>query len=150
LLGFSLADMMSSSRDGQFGVVLEFVRSGFRLSDLETLEHDRAGRPFFVRNHIIGIVENGCLVGGWGTQNDITEQKQAEQELRSSESRFRSVIENVSDVVTLMDADGTIRFESPSIEHMFGYGRGAEGGGVEVPGPVREGSDRSRLPRNDL
>ena len=44
LLGFSLADMMSGSRDEQFGVVLEFVRSDFRLSDLETLEHDRAGR----------------------------------------------------------------------------------------------------------
>jgi len=123
LVGLSLADLMSGSHGEQFGVVLEFVRSGFRLSGLETMERDRAGRPFLVRNHIIGIVEKGCLAGAWGTQRDFTEQKQIEEGLRASESRFRSLIENVSDVVMLMDADGTIRFESPSVERVFGYGR---------------------------
>ncbi len=123
LVGRHLTDLMPGSHDEQLGTALEFVRSGFRLSGLETTDHDRAGRPFFVRNHVVGLVENGGLVGGWGTQRDLTEQKQAEEELRASESHFRSVIENVSDVVTLMDADGTIRFESPSVERVFGYGR---------------------------
>ena len=93
LLDFGLADMMSGSRDEQFGVVLEFVRSGFRLSDLETLDHDRTGRPFFVRSHIIGMVENGCLVGGWGTQRDITEHRRTDEALREAEWKFQTLFE---------------------------------------------------------
>jgi PAS domain S-box-containing protein len=121
LVGLGLTDLMSGSHDEKSGVLLDFVRSGFRLSGLETTGCDRAGRPFFARDDIIGMVENGCLVGGWGTRQDITKQKQTEESLRASESRFRSLIENVTDVVTLMDADGTIRFESPSVERVFGY-----------------------------
>jgi PAS domain S-box-containing protein len=121
LVGVRLADRMSGSYDEQFGVVLEFVRSGFQLSDLESQDEDRAGRPFLVRKRIIGMVENGRLVGGWGTQRDITGERRAEEGSRASNAHLRSLVENVSDVVTLMDADGTIRFESPSVERVFGY-----------------------------
>ncbi len=34
---------------------------------------------------------------------------------------FRSLVQNSSDVVTLLDADGTIRYQSPSIERILGY-----------------------------
>jgi PAS domain S-box-containing protein len=93
LVGLSLADMMSGSRDEQFGNVLEFVRSGFRLSNLETLAHDRAGQPFFVRNHIIGMVESGCLAGGWGTQRDLTERRRMDEALREAEWKFQALFE---------------------------------------------------------
>jgi two-component system CheB/CheR fusion protein len=47
--------------------------------------------------------------------------REAEQRLRSSERHFRLLIEHTSDVVTILDRDGIVRYESPSIERVLGY-----------------------------
>jgi PAS domain S-box-containing protein len=41
--------------------------------------------------------------------------------LSISEERFRSLIEHASDVTTILNADGTIRYTSPSIQRVLGY-----------------------------
>jgi PAS domain S-box-containing protein len=41
--------------------------------------------------------------------------------LGESEKRFRSLVQNASDITTVLDADGIIRYESPSIERLLGY-----------------------------
>jgi PAS domain S-box-containing protein len=56
-----------------------------------------------------------------GIIRDITTRKQAEQALRRSEEHFRSLIENASDIITIVNADGTIRYKSPSLERLLGY-----------------------------
>ncbi len=52
---------------------------------------------------------------------DITERRRAEDALQSSEQHFRALIENASDIITILDGDGTIRYESPSLERVLGY-----------------------------
>jgi two-component system NtrC family sensor kinase len=42
-------------------------------------------------------------------------------EAQRSEVRFRSLIEQGLDIITVLDADGIIRYGSPSIEHVLGY-----------------------------
>jgi PAS domain S-box-containing protein len=49
------------------------------------------------------------------------ERDQAEDALRRSEERFRSLIERGADIITIVDADGIVRYESPSIESILGY-----------------------------
>lgn len=49
------------------------------------------------------------------------EQNQVESALRQSEAHFRALIENSSDIITVLDLDGTIRFESTSFERLLGY-----------------------------
>jgi PAS domain S-box-containing protein len=51
----------------------------------------------------------------------IAERERAEAELRESELRFRTVFENSTDVITGLAPDGTIQFESPAMERLFGY-----------------------------
>ncbi len=45
----------------------------------------------------------------------------AERAIRRSEARFRSMVQRSSDIVTIVEADSTISYQSPSIERLFGY-----------------------------
>ncbi|HEY3215543.1 MAG TPA: PAS domain S-box protein [Candidatus Eisenbacteria bacterium] len=47
--------------------------------------------------------------------------RQAEQALRESEERYRSLIEHTSDLITLSTVDGTILFQSASVERILGH-----------------------------
>jgi PAS domain S-box-containing protein len=46
---------------------------------------------------------------------DIDKQKKSEDELRASEERFRSLIYNNSDIISLLDAQGTLLYQSASL-----------------------------------
>lgn len=53
--------------------------------------------------------------------NDITEIRNAESRLIASEKRFRTLIENNNDIVSLMNADGKIFYRSPSAARVTGW-----------------------------
>lgn len=52
---------------------------------------------------------------------DVTEQREVELRIRRSEERFRSLIENSSDTIMVLDQDLIIRYCSPSVMRNFGY-----------------------------
>jgi PAS domain S-box-containing protein len=52
---------------------------------------------------------------------DMSERKQAEQELRASEARFRALIENATDMVRVLDPSGVTVYVSPSTKRIMGY-----------------------------
>lgn len=56
-----------------------------------------------------------------GTALDITDRKQTELALQQREAHFRALIEHSSDIITVLDLDGRIQFESPSFERLLGY-----------------------------
>ena len=56
---------------------------------------------------------------------DITVAKEAEDAVRATETRFRALIQNSSDLIRILDADGRILYESPSAERILGYPEGS-------------------------
>jgi PAS domain S-box-containing protein len=52
---------------------------------------------------------------------DITERRQLEEQLRSSEERYRLLDQNSSDMIVLMDQDSTVHYVSPTAERILGY-----------------------------
>ncbi|HVR42263.1 MAG TPA: PAS domain S-box protein [Thermoanaerobaculia bacterium] len=53
--------------------------------------------------------------------NDVTERIRAEEALRRSEEYFRTVIENASDIISIIEPDGRVVYNSPSIYRVLGY-----------------------------
>ena len=70
------------------------------------IEKDAQGRTF--RTH--------------GVNQDITARKEAETALQQSEKRFRALIENNADAITLLDVNGNVLYDSPAAPGMLGYG----------------------------
>ncbi|MEG3894574.1 MULTISPECIES: EAL domain-containing protein [unclassified Microcoleus] len=64
--------------------------------------------------------ENGDIIVD-GVALDISDRKQAESALRQSEQRFRSLIENATDITIILDAEGIFRYISPSVKRILGY-----------------------------
>jgi two-component system cell cycle sensor histidine kinase/response regulator CckA len=56
-----------------------------------------------------------------GIARDVTEREDALHAVRKSEEHFRSIIENVSDVIAIVEPDGRLRYHSPSVERVLGY-----------------------------
>ncbi len=65
--------------------------------------------------------KNGRVVRLAVYGRDITEQKKTYETLQRSEEHFRALIENALDAIGVVGLDGTILYESPSVERILGY-----------------------------
>jgi len=52
---------------------------------------------------------------------ELHRREKLEDQLRSRTDAFEALVENITDVVTVLDAEGTIQFESPSAKDVLGY-----------------------------
>ena len=64
---------------------------------------------------------------------------------QKSEARFRSLVAHSSDLITVLDKDGSVTYQSPSIERLLGYSTAEIEGSLF--GDLLTESDRSRLER---
>ncbi len=94
------------------------------------------GVPFNVDHRIVRpdgesrfvSVQGDVVLGGdgrpfrmVGTLRDTTELRKAEHALNRSQSLFRLMIENAQDMLSIVDAGGGMRFQSPAVLPTLGY-----------------------------
>jgi PAS domain S-box-containing protein len=100
-----------------------FLRSPESADKVLTLRWiSRDGRVIWTEQQITMFYDDqGELVAIEGIGRNITERKEVEDALRQSEERFRSLVQNASDIIIILEADGTIRYASPAIERVLGH-----------------------------
>ena len=67
------------------------------------------------------IDDQDTIIGFLGIHRDITARKHAENALKESEKKYKSVIENIQDVFYRSDKNGRLIMGSPSGARLFGY-----------------------------
>src|SRR5215217_3724036 len=70
-----------------------------------------------------------------GVIRDVTERKEIEKVIKESGEHLRTLLQNTSDIITLLEADGTVRYISPAVERVTGY-RPEEQIGINAFGSV--------------
>ncbi|WP_432967770.1 putative bifunctional diguanylate cyclase/phosphodiesterase [Dactylosporangium sp. CA-233914] len=122
------AEQGSGSLTQPLGVMLPYlaVLGALFTSTFEVLRHG-AHDPvvswsrsaiilLIVGRQLLTLLENRSLTRGLEAR---VEARTAE--LRASEQRFQALVQHSSDVVTVIDADGIVTYQSESINRVFGY-----------------------------
>ncbi|HAE86390.1 TPA: hypothetical protein DCG86_00025, partial [Candidatus Marinimicrobia bacterium] len=80
------------------------------------------GTLFWEKVSISPIRDNdGQITHYVAIRDDITDQKQKEEELRESEEKLRAITDSASDGIVMVDHKARIVFWNPSAEKIFGY-----------------------------
>ena len=98
---------------------------GGRLKQMDAAVRALARGEFHQRVNVGGHDEIGRLARVF---NDMSARlSNLYESLQRSEAQFRSLIENVSDFIIVLQADGTVRYASPSFQREVGEGQDVVG-----------------------
>jgi PAS domain S-box-containing protein len=101
---------------------MRLMKEGSNVSPSQEYEfRKKDGGTLWVNTNIDYTIEDGLPIRARIVAHDITDRKKADEALRESEKRYRSVIENIQDVFYRSDINGRLLMGSPSGAEMFGY-----------------------------
>ncbi|MCX6564356.1 MAG: PAS domain S-box protein [Candidatus Aminicenantes bacterium] len=127
--GYSLEDIQSGinivtlvapeERESIKGRLMEILGgSETAVREFQAIRKD--GGKFPVLMHANAILEDGVPIGVRGIAIDITERKRAEEALRESEEKYRTVVENAAESI-LIAQDGRLKFVNRMATEITGY-----------------------------
>ena len=93
---------------------------GIPSKSIFRLRH-KNGHYIWVEGTITNMLDDQDVNAFVLNYHDITERKLAEEKISKSEKRFRSLVENAEDIISLSDENGNRFYISPSIEKITGY-----------------------------
>jgi PAS domain S-box-containing protein len=89
---------------------------------VEVINYRKDGSEFWSEFNVVPVTDKAGHCTHWiSIQRETTERKLNEEALRLSEGRFRQVVENALDIITILEPNGAIHYQSPSVEKVLGY-----------------------------
>ena len=119
--GVGIFPFIDPSQHEQVKEAVQRMMSGGTQDPVEFVALRKDGSSFPVIVQYGPLYRQGTLVGYRGVLIDISAQKKTEDLLRESELRFKSLIQNSSDVIGVIDQRRLITYISPSVTRLFGY-----------------------------
>ena len=131
ITGIPVAEVIGKTREQAFAGRIDdsekWARIGVALKRRKQYSMDWAlrhpdGKIRVLRTQGKPIISaKGDFLGYRGVGCDITEAINTRQQLVDSESRFRKVIEQVTDIVCIVNVDGKVKFLNRAVERILGY-----------------------------
>ena len=123
VLGKPINILVPSDRPNEIPMILERLRRGEAIEHYETVRVAKDGRRLDISLTISPIRNSaGKIVGASTIARNITERKRAEKALKESERLYRTVIEQATENIFLVDAETRRIVESNSaFQETLGY-----------------------------
>jgi diguanylate cyclase (GGDEF)-like protein/PAS domain S-box-containing protein len=83
----------------------------------------KSGKKLFFDFSFSRIYKDGVVVGAQGTAVDVTERKRAEEALRQSEEKYRTILESFQEGYFEVDLKGNFTFCNDSMFKIIGYSK---------------------------
>ena len=103
------------------------------------------GKRFYHSNCVPEYGVDGLVSNVLVVSRDLTERKKTEETLRTSEERYRSILENIQDGYIRANDKGIVTMVSPSAVHMYGIDSFPEMIGIPALSLYKKPEDRNRL-----
>ncbi len=117
-VGLTPADLFAHDIEHGKTVWQQFFDNGKLQIDTEERKFD--GTPMIVTGQYICLYdEKGRITGHFGVQQDVTKERDAERDLKLSEEKFRSLMENSPLAILLTDQYGTITDCNKALEKLI-------------------------------
>lgn len=126
--------------------ILTRIRSGERVEHFETVRRRKDGSYVDISLTISPVRDgNGTIIGASKIARDITMQRQAREQLRQSEERFRVTLASIGDGVIATDEQGRVTFMNAVAEKLTGW-RTEEASGLPLESIFRIFNEVTRQP----
>jgi two-component system, LuxR family, sensor kinase FixL len=146
MIGQPITRIIPSELHQEEKQILARLHRGERIQHYETVRLAKDGRRVDISLTVSPLFnQSGKVVGASKVARDITERKLAEQALRETTARLRTLTETAVDGVILIDARGVVLMFNPACEKLFGYSADAvigENVRMLMPEPYRHEHDR--------
>jgi len=85
IIGKRFVELHGNENDiDNINALTSFIASNYKVINATTKEITAKGEIRYFSNNAVGIIEDNCMVAFWGTQLDITHQKEIEAKLQES------------------------------------------------------------------
>lgn len=118
---FDLLEMFTPESIERMFTAKDMILSGKEVPVFECEACTKSGRKLNLEIHVSPFFLKGKRLGSVSIMRDITERKKAEDALKESEARFRTVFEGTGLGIALVDFNGKTLSVNPAFEHMLGY-----------------------------